>query len=82
MPPRAGELTSEYEAVVTCGYCKEKTNISDDACREIAEEKKEIFDSCPCGHKSYLTSMKAKFSIDPTMWKFGHGSYIDNRETQ
>lgn len=69
----------EYGAVFKCGYCNKETPISDSECHRILGERKQLFDVCECGHKSYASSMKARFDSIPSDWKFKYGS-LTNKE--
>lgn len=52
--------TFNHRAIITCGFCREITKISDATYRDIAEGRKEIYDLCPCKHRSYASSMQAR----------------------
>lgn len=65
-------MRKKYQAVITCGYCNRKIEISDKNCELMLKGEKEIYNMCPCNHISYATTMRCR--MEPSKdWRFGYG---------
>ena len=62
-----------YEAVFTCGFCKNKKNLSDMEYLQIMKGEKEIYGLCDCGHISYNSSIRARHLVNTKDWRFSYG---------